>query len=195
MVEERQDRLHFRNRDVVVAVVAGCAALLLPETSFSGEASRSLATFLGLLSASVLPTISLIIGSMNGAGRSVRAIGALRDELAKAMAALFLLFGVVAVAVLLLTVISLRPLSPVPPFVDTVGMTWAVIRGLLVYDIALGMSLALRVPRILLRCLELKHTIAVDEARRKIEERAPSDKVLSDAYATSPEFRRKRAIG
>jgi hypothetical protein len=194
MVEVRKNRLHFRNRDIAVAVFFGCGGLLVPETSLSGDVSRNLTTFLGLLAASVLPTISLIIGSMNGAGRSVFRINELRDELRQAMTALFWLFGIVAIAVFLLVLIPLKPTSLIGFTGAAAELAWTTMRAGLGYDIALGTIMAAQVPKILLHCLELKHQIAVDEGRRKVDARASSSSTIAEAFPTSPDYGRARAV-
>ena len=70
----REDRLHLRSIDWLVAIAAFVAGAAAPPETFSGDASRLFVTFLGLFSASVLPTISLIIGGMTASGRSVQAL-------------------------------------------------------------------------------------------------------------------------
>jgi len=80
----REDRLHLRRLEWLALVAAMAAGGASPLGMLSGDAGRLLVTFLGLVSASILPTISLILGSMTASGRSVKAIDDLQSELTAA---------------------------------------------------------------------------------------------------------------
>src|SRR3546814_11997499 len=88
------------------SVIAG--GVLTPGT-VSGESVRFLVTFLGLVAASILPTISLLVNSMTASGRSVKAVDELEHELQSAMDALFMLFGCVGIAVVALVSLATQP--------------------------------------------------------------------------------------
>src|SRR3546814_12008526 len=64
---------------------------------------------LGLVAASILPTISLLVNSMTASGRSVKAVDELEHELQSAMDALFMLFGCVGIAVVALVSLATQP--------------------------------------------------------------------------------------
>src|SRR3546814_14141149 len=63
----------------------------------------------GLVAASILPTISLLVNSMTASGRSVKAVDELEHELQSAMDALFMLFGCVGIAVVALVSLATQP--------------------------------------------------------------------------------------
>lgn len=168
------------------AVVAGLA--ISPGT-IAGDAGRMLVTFLGLVSASVLPTISLLVNSMTASGRSVLALDELEAELQNAMDALFLLFGCVAVvvgALVALTMPSPSALVKVP------YLTAEILPRIGQMIVVAGSSLTLlrigEIPAILRRSLSVRHKIAVDEARRKTLEKAPTSAAMKASFANHPDF-------
>lgn len=154
----------------------------------SGDTGRLLITFVGLLSASLLPTISLILGSMTASGRSVLAINRLNDELTAAMDALFALFGLIAVTVAAMIAMTI----PTPQLVaDIPFVADGLARGgqaLVAATTTLVVMRAGQIPGILRRALAIRHEIAVDEARRKAIDNAPTQDDLRDAFRTHPEF-------
>src|SRR3546814_14248687 len=91
-----------------MAVMAG--GVLQPGT-LSVESVRLLVTFLGLVAASILPTISLLVNSMTASGRSVKAVDELEHELQSAMDALFMLFGCVGIAVVALVSLATQQIG------------------------------------------------------------------------------------
>lgn len=169
-----------------MAVVVGFA--LSPGT-ISGDAGRMLVTFLGLVSASVLPTISLLVNSMTASGRSVLALDELEAELQAAMDALFLLFGCVAVVVVSLVALTIRPpslLTNVPYL--TSELLPRVGQMIVIAFSAITLLRVGQIPGILRRSLTIRHKIAVDEARRKTLENAPSPAATNASFANHPDF-------
>jgi hypothetical protein len=157
--------------------------------TISGDAGRMLATFLGLVSASILPTISLMIGNMTTNGRSVLALDELRAELDSAMDALFLLFGCVGIVIAGLAALAIEPpasLHEIPYLTSDIlprsGQAIVVIAATLI------LSRAGQIPAILRRTLLIRHKIAVDEARKKTNENVPDPDMIKKAYSTHPDF-------
>lgn len=155
----------------------------------SGDAARMLTTFLGLFSASVLPTITLLVNGMTANGRSVLALNELEAELQAAMDALFLLFGCVAIVIGALVALSIEPpaiLARVPYLTSEIlprmGQLTAVVFSSLIL-LRVG-----TLPAILRRALAMRHKIAVDEAKRKNAEKAPTSSDLMKAFPTHEDF-------
>lgn len=155
---------------------------------FRGRGGRLLITFVGLISASVLPTISLIIGNMTTSGRSVQALNELERELAAAMDARFALFGLGAIAVAILLSLAI----PVPDALAKFPYLAACLersgQAALIACASLIVLRAGQIPGILRRSLWIRHKIAVDEARRKTFELAPAQGQMGTFFATHPEF-------
>ncbi|WP_308720882.1 hypothetical protein [Komagataeibacter xylinus] len=149
---------------------------------------RTLITFLGLVSASILPTVSLIMGSMTANGRSVSALKALRAELAAAVDALFFILGLVGLIVFTLVVRSLQ----MPDVLRAIPYVHAIIvRGSQAFVVgctAMTLLCATQIPAILRRSLDIRYQIAVDEARRKTSENAPPPGEMAKHFSTDPEF-------
>lgn len=181
-----------------IGVLAGSAGFAvgacLPSDALTGEAGRVLVTFLGLVAASILPTVSLILTSMTAGGRSVLRLRELSDELQKGVSALFGLFGLVCISVgqlLLLSVplpIQLRALVPWPWLPNLVGQSilfmlvgWVVYRAFLV-------------PKIIQRCLTIRAEIAIEEAKRKTLENAPAAGETAQTFRTKPDFGKRTSI-
>ena len=138
-----------------------------------GDPARLLSTFLGLVSASILPSISLILASLTTGGRSVAAIDRLRDELMAATNALLQLLGIVGIvfaAVFTLGVPTPTLLGRLPLLATEILPRLG--QAIVVGGAALIVSRAQLVPAILRRCLRIRHEIAADEARKKTVENA-----------------------
>jgi hypothetical protein len=163
-------------------------AALSPET-VSGDAGGMLVTFLGLVSASILPTISLLVNSMTASGRSVQAVNRLEVELQAAMDALFLLFGCVAVAVGALVALTTEPpglLIHVPYLTSEIFPRLGqcvVVTALVTILLRVG-----QIPGILRRSLSIRHEIAVDEAKRELAEKVPDGPAIRKAFSNNPDF-------
>jgi len=171
---------------LVASVAAGAA---LAPGAISGNARSMLITFLGLVSASILPTISLLVNSMTASGRSVHAINKLEVELQAAMDELFFLFGCVAVAVAALVALAIEPpawLARVPYL--TTEVLPRVGQALVVTAASMILLRAGQIPAVLRRSLAVRHEIAVAEARRKLEENAPEPGAMRQAFANHPDF-------
>jgi hypothetical protein len=195
MGDSREDRLHLRRIEWIVVLAACAAGGVTPAGTFSGEAGRLLITFLGLISASVLPTISLILGSMSASGRSVQSLNALEHELSAAMDALFALFGLVALAVAVLLSLAIptpEALSKIPHIVPILGRSGQAILCGCVVLIAMRAG---QIPGILRRSLEIRHRIAVDEARRRTIEAAPRQGEMTSAFPTHADFGKTVNLG
>lgn len=170
---------------MLVALAAGGA---LPIGTLSGDPGRLLVIFLGLVSASILPTIAQILSSMTASGRSVHALNELQLELTAAIDALFLLFGLVAVSVVALFALSI----PTPSIIVDIPLIAAALNRFGQALVATASMLIIirsgQIPGILRRSLNLRHKIAVDEARRKTKEAAPEQGAVKASFSTHPEF-------
>lgn len=166
----------------------GIGAALTPAV-LHGEPARLLTTFLGLISASILPTISLILGSMTTGGRSVAAINRLEHELHLAMDALFLLLGSVGLifaAIFLLGLPPPYPLERVPYLTTEVLPRFG--QSIVVGGTALILMRAGQIPAILRRSLSIRHEIAVDEAKKKTLENASRVPEAKALFGRDPDF-------
>lgn len=188
MGSDWEDRLQLRRIEWAGLAVAAIAGGALPIGTVSGDAGRLLVTFLGLVAASILPTISLILGSMTASGRSVQSIGKLRAELSAAMDALFLLFGLAALAVLCLITLAV----PTPAILGEIPQIPIIMhrfgQALVVMAATLIVLRAGQIPAILCRSLDIRHNIAEDEARKKTIEAAPRSGDMKATFTTHPDF-------
>jgi hypothetical protein len=184
-----EDRLQVRRIELFgIAAILAAGAALSPGT-ISGDGSRMLATFLGLFSASLLPTITILVNGMTGSGRSVQAIENLDREIRDAMDALLFMFGCTAVAFLSLMSLSITPfslLNRVPLLTSEVLPRLG--QAIVVLAVAAIITRAGQIPAILRRTLTMRKDIAVEEARRKIIEKAPDALAVRASFATHPDF-------
>lgn len=154
-----------------------------------GEPARLLTTFLGLVSASILPAISLILGSMTTGGRSVAAINRLEHELRLAMDALFLLLGSVGMIFAAIFLLGLPPphlLERVPYLTTDVLPRFG--QSIVAGGTALILMRAGQIPAILRRSLSVRHEIAVDEAKKKTLENARTVPGAKALFERDPDF-------
>lgn len=155
----------------------------------SGDSSRMLVIFLGLVSASILPTISLLINSMTASGRSVKAINDLEEELQSAMDALFLLFGCVGVVVIGLVSLATEPAKIMIkiPYLTTEILP-RIGQAVVISASAFTMMRIGMIPAILRRSLAVRHRIAIEEARRKTLEKVPDALATRAVFVNHPDF-------
>jgi hypothetical protein len=166
--------------------VSGTA--LTPGT-ISGDASRMLVTFLGLFSASLLPTITLLVNGMTANGRSVHAIEKLDTEIRTAMDAILFIFGCTAVTFSGFMALTISP----PAFFCKIPFLPHQIlprffQGIIVVSVSAIVGRASQIPAILRRALTMRKEIAIDEARRKLKEKAPDTLAVRASFSTHPDF-------
>lgn len=150
-----------------------------------------LVTFLGLVSASILPTVSLVIGSLSSSGRSIMKIDELAQELNRAVRTLFVILGLVAAVVVLLMLIAIVPRIDWHPPQVSLSFPDAARRSLQSLAVLLTVAAAieaLAIPRILSRVLAIKKDIALYEARKALAERSPSSAEVGQMFATREGF-------
>ncbi|MFD1914154.1 hypothetical protein [Halodurantibacterium flavum] len=172
------------------AAVSGAA---IPPALFAGEPVRMLVTFLGLVSASILPTVSLAITSMSGTGRSVQKINELYDDVRQNTAALFRTLAYVAFVFAALLVFTMTPVVNL----DTVVLGQAIylpdaarrVVQLVVFASAVhAVSEAYRIPKTFRSVLAIKRDIAVYEARKHIREAAPGEAEIKQIFPKKEGF-------
>ena len=184
-----EDRLPLRRLEKFALGSAFAASAALSPGTVSGEAGRLLVTFLAIVAASILPTITLLVNSMTASGRSVQALNKLEAELQAAMDALFLFFGCIALGVGGLIALSI----PTPPIALSIPYLATDVlprfgQGVVGIAAAIILLRAGQIPAILRRSLGIRHEIAVDEARRKLAENAPEAGAMKRAFANHPDF-------
>ncbi|MAW99565.1 MAG: hypothetical protein CMN72_07930 [Sphingomonas sp.] len=149
---------------------------------------------MGLFAASILPTISLIIGAMGASGRSVKGVNELHNELAHAVDALLFIFGTLLVSVAALFALSV----PTPNAVAAIPLAGEILTrgGQAIVSLTAVTALlhAGKIPAILRRILELRREMAVNEVRRQISERAPAAGAMRENFATSAGFGRSVSL-
>lgn len=181
--------MHLRKLERWIYPAAFAAGLAASPGFITPDAGRMLVTFVGLVAASILPTISLLIGSMTATGRSVLAIDELNLELKSAMDALFLLFGSAAIVMGALVSLSI---APPPALTHLPWLTSETLpragQAIVVLFASITVVRFGQVPAILRRSLVVRHKIAADEARRKTLENAPAQAAVRAAFQTHPDF-------
>ena len=150
-----------------------------------------LAIFLGLFSASIFPTVSLLINAMTSNGRSVHALNKLKGELEGAMDAMFFIFACVGIAigaVLLRTIEVPTFLRGVPYVCDQILPRLG--QAFMIAPTVLVIWRAGQITGILRRLLKLRHAIAIEEARAELAEKAPPAGETAKSFQTNLEFGR-----
>lgn len=187
----RENRLSLRWPRRAALIAGFATGAVLSPSLLIGDPSRMLVTFLGLVSASILPTVSLVIGSLSSAGRSVMKIDELAGELTQAIRTLFAILGLVAIVVLLLTVIAMVPEIAwrIPSF--AVEVPDAARRCLQALALLLAIAATIEaatIPRILTRVLTIKKDIAIVEARKALADKSPSEADIRQMFAKKDGF-------
>ncbi|GEP12758.1 hypothetical protein MGN01_46030 [Methylobacterium gnaphalii] len=171
---------------MVAAFAAGAA---LTPGALSSDAGRVLVIFLGLVAASLLPTITHLINSMTASGRSVHNLRRLEVEIQAAMDALFLMFGAVGVSVAALVSLSIEPaslLSEIPYLTDQILPRIG--QALVVAPVALVLWRVGQIPAILRRTLKVRYESALEEAKTKLADKAPDTGAMRQSFPTHPDF-------
>lgn len=166
---------------------------------------------MGFFTAGVLPTISILIGTVTASGRSVKALNDVHDEIRMAIGALVGLLKFAGATVLVMLLLS-AVRGPVPVllspglFADWAGyLSSAAVSAqgttIDVFEVAtrIGQSAVLclalaftlkaaTLPKALFDALRSKHLLALDEARRSLDEKAPRAPEVKKAFAGGTEF-------
>ena len=160
----------------------------MPIGVFAGDAGRLLVTFVGLIAASILPSITLLINSMTASVGSVKAINELNAELDSSIDALLLMFGLAGLVTLVLVALSI----PTPRIVGAYPIILEALPRAGQFLIGFFAGLAIvrlgQIPGILRRALAVRHRIASEEARRATLEKAPGPLEVKSAFPTTPGF-------
>ena len=188
-----ENRLSIRRLSYVALVAAAVAGAVIPPSAMAGDPIRMLVTFLGLVSASILPTVSLVIGSMSATGRSVQKIMLLSTELGNACHAMFSTLGWVAVTVFLLLLLTVVPeatwhwvIKGHPVQIE--DMPRRAIQSLVLICSVSAVEQAFAIPKILLNVLGIKREIAIFEAQKNLREKAPSEDETRQMFKTREGF-------
>lgn len=134
---------------------------------------------------------------MSATGRSVKGINELHGEFVRLVGELFsvLLWTIVAIAALAVATAhithafgSYKPFGILFDFRSVPDVLRGAGQFALGYASAAALAQFALVPTSLLKALEIRHQIAVDEARRKISEKAPSADDMQKIFGTKQGF-------
>jgi hypothetical protein len=195
MGREWENRLSFRGLIRLALAVGLASGAAIPPAMFSGEPVRMLVTFMGLVSASILPTVSLAIGSMSGTGRSVQKINELYADLRSTAAALFRTLVCVAFVFAALVAFAMTPVVDV--HISQWGVSFEIldaarrfIQIIIFGGVVLSICEAYRIPQTFLKVLNIKRDIAMYEARKEIRENAPGEAEIKQIFPKKEGFGR-----
>lgn len=166
----------------------------MPVGVISQASTQLIVTFFGLVAASILPTVTLLLNSMTANGRSVKHLNDLRDELQSGVNALFTIFLFVCAAVIALAFYSAPlPKWPIPlpgelPDISLAEVAKRVAQGLVAVFAIMTIVGARKIPQTVQRALELRAEIAVLEAQRATRENAPKKGETAEGFKTKPGF-------
>jgi len=180
--------LQLRLTEVFAAICGFIAAALLPAGSLSGEPGRLLTTFLGLLAASILPTISLIVGGMGTGSRSVRLVSSLGAEIMATVDLLFAVFGMIALTLVVLLLLNVP--APYANQIHPLALQLMAAGGQGVVG-ALAVLVVCKsgaVPGAIRRSLTVRTEMAEAEAKKKTAENAT-------AATTASSFKTQEGFG
>ena len=182
-----ENRLSIRDLRWLAFLVGLASGILIAPDKIAGAPINMIITFLGLVSASILPTVSLAIGSMSGTGRSVQKINELYVDLRSNTLALFRTLAHVAFVLAALVVFSLTPV------VEANFSIWGVpfsipdaARRFVQIGVFGGAVLAIgqanRIPQTFLKVLNIKREIAVFEAQKEVRANAPKEAEIKQIF-------------
>lgn len=148
---------------------------------------------MGLVSASILPTVSLAINGMNGTGRSVLKINELYKDLRESTERLFRTLGWVTFVAISLVIYSIIPV------VDWSIQFWFIewnadnilkrlLQAIIFTSTAIALGEAYLVPKIFHKVLNVKRDIAIYHARQEIRENVPTEAYVKQNFATKDDF-------
>ena len=193
------NRLSFRRLSGVIPSLAGLLGLFLPVGTISGEPTRLLVTFLGIISASILPTTSLVVGAISADGRSVFGLRRLFDELRQAVTSLLTILALAGLSVLGLLLHSLPVGKPVyvqlPSLrLDLTALFQQVSQATALYVCAVTAIYALGIYPILSGVLKIKYDIARHSATEHVGKQIPAPDVLKASFKNPEGFGKKRDL-
>ena len=181
----------MRLRAAIAVAVGTAAGALLPPDALKGDPSRLIVSALSLMSAGIIPSITLTINSMKGGRFSVQRVNSLHGQL-KSLVAFYV--GLLTAALLGIVVVVVGEM-----FKWGGDLPWPEYTGR-VFNILIGCILAFcaamfpQFVRGLLALLSLQAEIAVDEADERLRERAEKALKQEETFATKPGFGRERGV-
>lgn len=193
------NRLSFRRLTGVVPPLVGLLGLFLPVGTISGEPTRLLVTFLGIISASILPTTSLVVGAISSDGRSVFGLKSLFDELRQAVAYLLVILALAGLSVISLLLHALPINGSVYISVSSMTLNLTeifrqVAQATALYVCAVTAIYALGIYRILTRVLKIKYDIARHSAVERVGKQLPTNQVLKTNFKNPDGFGKRRDL-
>lgn len=173
--------------------VGAVSGALIPPALFAGDPVRMLVTFLGLVSASILPTISLAIGSMSGTGRSVQKINTLFIDITESTKALFrtlMCVGIVFAALVIFSMIpevDFRFVALETPY-EILDAPRRFVQIIIFASAITSVEQAILIPKTFYKVLKIKHEIAVFETRKEVTKNAPTETDIKNIFPTKDGF-------
>jgi len=179
---------------------------MVPADYFSTSTFRFTAIFLGLLSASILPTLSLVINGLGTGSLSVMAITELKSKVDASVSALLFILGLIGLLVLCLAIATLD----LPTYnlewvstirnqsityqIDIVQSAQRVIQGLAAIAFVMLLRRSGQIPAILRDTADARFKVALRDAEMRLSESAPSKDQIATQYPTSEDFGRSRQL-
>ena len=188
MGQIREDRLYIRRLEKLGLIAAFVTGAVLAPGTITGDISRMLVTFLGLFSASLLPTITLLVNGMTANGRSVQGLEKLNAEISAAMDALLFMFGCIAVAFLGLMILSIPPtfLNKIPFLTTEILPRFG--QAVVLTSVIAIVRRSSQIPAILRKTLAMRKDITIEEARKKLKDKLLSASEIRESFSRHPDF-------
>lgn len=179
---------------LALPIVGGFLGAALPIGIVSKATLSPLATFLGLIAASILPTIGLLISSIDSKNRSVLSVDKLIGEIKSLTKNLLYILLIVILAVIFL----LALVSPSPTFLVTLieNEETRILVGQIGLFSLIGHALdrTIVIPNSIFRCINYRAATASGEARKRTNENAPTAQVIKSGFAKKQGFGEQIAL-
>lgn len=158
---------------LVLPVIGGILGAFLPAEVVTGPAKTLLPTFLGLIAASILPTIGLLIASIDSKSRSVKSVQNLIGEIKYLTKNLLYILLIVIMTIVMLVALN----SPGPEIIMSrlESDYWPVLLGQIFLFALIGLAIdrTIVVPKSIFRCINFRAATATGEAKERTSKNAP----------------------
>lgn len=190
----RKNRLRFRIIHLLPPVLGAFAGYLLPE-GFMREVNAALVgTFFGLIASSILPTIGLLISSLESGDRSVSAVEKLTLEIKRLIKNLLYIFLNVICTIIILIIINIK--TPEFLIYGILDQSFYIILGQVFFMAILAHTInrTFYIPHSIFKCIDYRASFATVKSKERLRKRIPKADEIKAMFPTKENFGKENKL-
>lgn len=160
---------YFPIKTFLIGVTVG---IVSPFQILHNDAIKMLAPFLAILAASIMPSITLLIGAITSESKSVKRVSELGVELSHVINELLMLFFLILASMFCLVFLFIPSPFLIKNFIIYNCLVIALGQGVFIGFLSAALDKTAVIPKSLFKCMELKLNIAKDTSKSKTSDNA-----------------------